>query len=220
MLAGHFAAAMVAKRIAPQVSFGATMLASMLPDLLWCLFLIAGIEHVEFQPGRGAAQYFKAAVMPWSHSLLMDAVWAALLGAAWFLRSRSPRGAWVLGAAVLSHWLLDFVSNREMPLAPGLDRTFGLRLWASIPATLIIEGGFWLLALILYVRATAPRGRAGVYGFWAIAALLTERWIANIAGPPPPNALAAAVAGFLFFSLIVAWACWMNRARPARMAAP
>src|SRR5262245_33534011 len=28
--------------------------------------------------------------------------------------------------------------------------------WNSIQATLIIEGGFWLLAIILYVRSTHP----------------------------------------------------------------
>lgn len=46
-------------------------------------------------------------------------------------------------------------------------------------------------------------------------ALLTERWYANIAGPPPPNLTFAAIGGLVYFSLIVAWAYWMNRARVA-----
>jgi len=215
MLVGHLAAGMAAARIAPEVSFGTTLLASMLPDLLWCVFLLAGVEHAEYQAGRGAAQYLKALDIPWSHSLLMDIVWAALLAAAYYARRRYPRGAWVLFATVLSHWLLDFASNRDMPLAPGVSRHFGLGLWQSIPATLILEGGFWLLAIVLYVGATRARSRAGTYGFWIAAALLTERWYANIAGPPPPNLHAAAIGGFIFFSLVIAWAYWMNRARPA-----
>jgi len=215
MLVGHFAASMVAKRIAPKISLGTAMLASMLPDFLWTIFLLAGIEHVELQAGRGAAHYFKAGDIAISHSLLMDAVWAALLAAAYYARRRYPHGAWVLLAAVLSHWLLDFVSNRDMPLAPGMHWHAGLGLWESIPATLILEGGFWLLAIVLYARATHPKNRSGVYGFWIVVALLTERWHANIAGPPPPNLRTAAIGGFIFFSLIVAWAYWMNRVRPA-----
>jgi hypothetical protein len=49
----------------------------------------------------------------------MDGLWAGLL-AAYFLKRRSPRGAWVILGAVLSHWLLDWISHRpDMPLAPG-----------------------------------------------------------------------------------------------------
>jgi hypothetical protein len=153
-----------------------------------------------------------------SHSLAMDVIWAALLAAAWFLRRRHPRGAWLLFAAVLSHWLLDFISNRDMPLAPGLHRYFGLRLWESIPATLVVEGGLWLLALVLYARATRPKTRTGIFAFWIVAALLTERWYANIAGAPPPNLGTAAIGGFIFFSLIVSWGYWMNRVRAPAVA--
>jgi hypothetical protein len=103
-----------------------------------------------------------------------------------------------------------------MPLAPGVHRYFGLGLWASVPATVIVEGGFWLLAVIMYVRATRPKHWAGVYAFWPVVALLTLAWYNNVAGPPPPNPRAAPVASLVFFSLAVAWAYWMNRLRPAR----
>jgi membrane-bound metal-dependent hydrolase YbcI (DUF457 family) len=146
MLVGHFAVGLAAKRIAPAVSLGTLVLAAMLADLLWCVFLIAGIEHEQFKPGMGAANYFQASDMALSHSLLMDGVWATLLAAAWFLRRRSPRGAWVLFGAVMSHWVLDWIAHRpDMPLAPGSRGRFGLGLWTSIPATVMIEGGFWLL---------------------------------------------------------------------------
>ena len=119
--------------------------------------------------------------------------------------------------AVLSHWLLDFVSHKpEMPLAPGVPGYFGLGLWTSIPATVIVEGGFWLLAIILYARATHPKKRAGVYAFWSVIALLTLAWYNNIAGPPPPNPHTAPVISLVFFSLVVAWAYWVNRLRSAQ----
>ena len=217
MFVGHLAVGLVAKRIEPKLSLGTGVLAAMLVDLLWAIFLIAGIEHVHFKPGMGAGNYFDAYDIAMSHSLLMGAVWAALFAAAYFLRRHYPRGAWILFAAVLSHWFLDFVSHRpDMPLAPGVHRYFGLGLWNSIPATLVVEGGFWLVAIVLYVRATRPKNRAGVYAFWSVVVLLTLAWYNNIAGPPPPNPHTAPIVSLIFFSLVVAWAYWMNRLRPAK----
>jgi len=217
MLVGHFAVGFVAKRVEPKLSLGTLVLAAMLADLLWCIFLLAGIEHVQIKPGMGAENYVAAADIAISHSLLMDAMWAALFAAAYFLRRHNARGAWILFAAVLSHWLLDFVAHKPfMPLAPGVPRYVGLGLWTSIPATLIVEGGFWLLALILYARATHPKKRVGVYAFWSVVALLTLAWYNNIAGPPPPNPHTAPIFSLVFFSLVVAWAYWMNRLRPAQ----
>jgi hypothetical protein len=142
MLVGHFAVGLAAKRIEPAMSVGTLVLASMLADLLWCVLMFAGIERVQFKPGIGAANYFGASDIVISHSLLMDGLWAALMAAAYLLKRRNPRGAWVIFGAVLSHWLLDWISHRpDMPLSPGVHRYVGLGLWSSIPAALIIEGG-------------------------------------------------------------------------------
>ena len=220
MLVGHLAAGLVAKRVEPRLSLGTCVLAAMAADFLWCLFLLGGVEQVRFISGAGAANYLLASNIAWSHSLLLNLVWAALFALAYFLRRRYPRGAWVVFAAVLSHWLLDLVSHRpDMPLAPGMPGRLGLGLWGSLPATLVVEGGFWLFALLLYARATHPRSRAGVYVLWAGSALLTLAWYNNIAGSPPPNPRAAPIASLVFFSLLVAWAYWINRLRPVEQGA-
>jgi len=212
---GHFAVGLAAKRIAPAVSLGTLVLAAMLADLLWCVFMIAGIEHVEFRPAMGAANYFQASDIAMSHSLLMNAVWASLLTAAYFLRRRHAKGAFILFAAALSHWLLDWIAHRpDMPLAPATQSRLGLGLWASIPATLVVEGGFWLLAIILYIRVARPKGRTGVFAFWIVVTILTLAWYGNISGPPPRDPHTAPYFSLTFFSLAVAWAYWMNRLRP------
>jgi membrane-bound metal-dependent hydrolase YbcI (DUF457 family) len=162
MLVGHYAAAFVAKRIESGASLGTYVLAAMLADLAWCLFLLAGIEHVQFKPGSGAANYLAAWDVPWSHSLLMSVVWAALLTAIYVSGRRDTRAARILFAVVVSHWVLDVITDWEMPLAPGVRQTFGFGLWASVPATLVVEGGFWLAAMVLYLRATRPKTRTGV----------------------------------------------------------
>ncbi|HEV8484886.1 MAG TPA: hypothetical protein VGV87_15200 [Blastocatellia bacterium] len=213
MLVGHFGVALVAKRVEPKLSLGTLMLAAMLADLLWGLFLVAGIEHVQFKPGRGAANYIADLDVAISHSLLMDVIWAALFAGAYFMKRHYAQGAYVVFVVVLSHWLLDVVSLAE-PLAPGSSAHVGFGLWYSVPATVLVEGGFWLLAIILYVRATHPAKRAGIYAFWAVVVLLTLAWYNNITGPPPPGPVTAGISSLIFFSLVVAWAYWMNRLRP------
>jgi len=142
------------------------------------------------------------------------------LASAYYLRRHYRRGAWLLFAAVLSNWPLDAISHRQdMPLAPGVPVVFGLGLWDSVPATLAVEGGFWLLAIVVYVRGTRPARRAGIfpiisrYGFWIGIALLTLSWYSNITKGMEPNPVKAGVGGLIFFSMVVAWAYWMNRAR-------
>jgi hypothetical protein len=222
MFVGHLALGLVAKRIEPKISLGAWMLAVMLVDLLCFAFLIAGIEHFDVEPEVARNRFVdlnavRNIFFAYSHSLLMNVIWAALFAAAYFLRRRYARGAWLLFAAVLSHWLLDFIAhNPDMRLAPGASAVYGLGLWNSIPATLIIEGGFWLLAIILYVRVAPPKKRAGVYAFWPVIAFITLLWYGNIKRGIDPDPVRAGIGGLIIFSLLVAWAYWMNRFRPAQ----
>jgi hypothetical protein len=78
---------------------------------------------------------------------------------------------------------------------------------------LIVEGSFWLAAIILYVRSTRANGRAGTFALWAGIGLVTLAWYGNIIGGIDPNPVRAGISGMVFFSLIVAWTYWMNRAR-------
>lgn len=79
VLVGHLAVGFAAKRIEPRISLGTTVLASMLPDLLWGIFMLAGIEHVQFKQALGAGNYFAPSQFAFSHSLLMDTIWAPCL---------------------------------------------------------------------------------------------------------------------------------------------
>jgi len=206
MFVGHCAVALVAKRAEPTINLGTFVFAAMFADFAWCVFMLLGVEHVQFKSGMGAGNYFYATNIAMSHSLLMDAVWATLLGSVYFL-------------VVLSHWLLDVVSHRpDMPIAPGMHAHVGLGLWNSIPATLLVEGGFWSLAIILYVRVTRPKSLTGTFVFWSGVVLLTLVWFSNIAGPPPQNPRAAPFASLIIFSVTVAWAYWVDGVRVPRPA--
>jgi hypothetical protein len=217
VLVGHVAVGFVSKRMEPRLSLGTCLLAPLLADLLLFAFVIAGIERIEFGSGSGAAQFLRAVNIGYSHSLAMGIVWAGLLAGAFYALRQNGRAATVLAAGVLSHWVLDVISHQpDMPLAPGVHTMLGLRLWSSIPATLAIEGGFWITALIVYARMPARRKWLSWIVLGAGAILLTLAWIANISGPPPANPRMAPMSSLIFFALVVAWGYWLNRLREKR----
>lgn len=175
MLVGHIAVGFAAKRLTPRTSLGTLVLAPLLVDLLWCLFMIAGLERVQII-SRGPTLMTSVAIddISYSHSLVTNALWASLFAAVYFLRTKDRLAAWVLFAAVLSHWPLDWISRTpDMPLAPGTPWVFGLGLWTSIPATLLVEGGAWLAAVAGYALATRATTRAGTRVFVLGVALVT-----------------------------------------------
>lgn len=212
MFTGHLAIGLAGKQMEPKISLGTWMMAVMLADLLAFVFMIGGIER--FRPVSGVATNRMLGEIPYSHSLLMDAFWAGFLAAGFYLWRRNQRGAWLLFGAVLSHWVLDVTSHRpDLPLAPGVKPLLGLGLWNSLPATVIIEGAVWLAAIVLYVRATKSKNWIGLIAFWIGIVLLTVSWLGNITAGIDPNPVRAGVNGLVFFSLLIAWAYWMNRAR-------
>jgi hypothetical protein len=212
MFVGHLAVGLIGKRVEPKISLGTWMLAVMLADVVFFPLSIAGVENFHVQDGAAVNRF--VGDIPYSHSLLMDIIWGALFAGAYYLRRRYPRGAWLLFGAVLSHWVLDVIGHRpDMQLAPSIRTVFGWGLWNSIPTTLVVEGGFWIVAIVVYVRATHAVSRWGVFFFWAGIVLLTLSWYSNISRGMDPDPVRAGVGGLIFFSLMIAWAYWMNRVR-------
>lgn len=212
MFTGHLAIGFAGKRLEPNVSLGTWMTAAMLADLIAFILMIGGIER--FRPVSGVATNRMLGEIPYSHSLLMDVLWAGLFAAGFYLWRRQPRGALLLFGAALSHWVLDVVSHRQdMPLAPGAKPLLGLGLWNSLPETLLLEGGLWLAAVIFYCRVTQSKNWVIVLAFWIGIVLLTVSWVGNITAGIDPNPVRAGINGLVFFSLVIVWAYWMNRAR-------
>src|SRR2546427_11833494 len=109
MFIGHFGVALAAKKIAPRTSQGTLILGARFADLLWPILLLAGVEHVEIVPGITKVSPFDFTDYPFSHSLLMLFLWSLLVGGIYYGVRRYQRGVLVIAAAVISHWLLDFI---------------------------------------------------------------------------------------------------------------
>jgi sugar lactone lactonase YvrE len=184
-------------------------------DLLWPILLLLGWESVRVNPGDTAFTGLAFDSYPWTHSLLLVTGWSVLAA----LIGRRLMGSWksgaLLGALVMSHWMLDFVTHRpDLPLWPGGPRV-GLGLWNSVPGTILVEATLLALGIWLYANVTAPRDRAGRWSLVALVAVTSVVWVTQPWAPPPPTATAVALGAFVLW-LLPPWSAWIERHRLAR----
>lgn len=216
MFIGHFAAALAARRAAPGASLGTLVVAAQLVDLVWPILLLLGVERVVIDPGNTRVTPLDFTHYPFTHSLLLVLVWAALLGGLFLAVRRDRRAALVIALLVLSHWLLDFITHRpDLPLYPGDAPRVGLGLWNSLAGTLLLEGALFGLGVWLYATGTRAQDAIGRWGFVSFVALLVAIHALNLFSPPPPSVEAIGYAGLgLWLFPLLAW--WFDRHRRAR----
>jgi hypothetical protein len=218
MFVGHFGIALPGRALAPDSkagkspSLGTFVLAAQFLDLVWPLFILAGVEHVGVAPGITAVTPLDFEDYPWSHSLVMSGAWAIAVGGCWFALRRRAAPALLLGAVVVSHWVLDWVTHRpDLPVGI-LEPYVGLGLWNSVPATILVESVIFLVGLALYVRGTRPADRTGKWTLAGFAIFLVVFYAMSLVGPPPPDGKTVAWAD-LGMWLLVAWTYWIDRHR-------
>lgn len=213
MFIGHYAVAIGAKKLAPQTSLGTLLTAATFVDLLWPIFLLLGWERVRIAPGITAFTPLDFESYPISHSLLACLGWALFFAGFYWIARRYLRGAVIIAALVVSHWILDAVSHRpDMPLTPFDSVRIGLGLWNSIPATLLAECVMFAAALGIYTRITRARDATGRWGLVGFLLLTLAIYLGSAFGPPPPSIQALAWTGngqWLFIVL----AAWFDRHR-------
>ena len=215
MFIGHIALALAAKRATPRASLATLFLAAQWADVLWPIFLALGLEQVRIQPGNTPFTPLDFVSYPYSHSLFALIVWGVLFGVVYRAVAGGRNTLWVLAALVISHWVLDWVTHRpDMPLYPGSAK-YGLGLWNSVPATIVIEGLMYVAGLTIYLRATRARDRVGRWGFFSLAAALVVIYLASTFGPPPPSVEALWITALIGAAILTLWAWWADRHRDA-----
>ena len=189
-------------------------IAVQLLDVIWAPLVLLGVEKVRIVPGITASNPLDLYYMPYTHGLPAALAWSLVGGIAYQLLARpsSARSSIIVGLAVFSHWVLDFIVHR--PDLPLYDNTMkvGLGLWNYPAVALCLEmfllfGGIWLCF----------RGRlATSVGTFVFGALMVALQAYLFFGPPPVSDKAAAwsaLACYASFALVI-W--WLQDRRPAR----
>ncbi|MFZ2163576.1 MAG: hypothetical protein WAW02_15295 [Sideroxyarcus sp.] len=213
MFIAHFGVGFGAKAVAPRVSLGTLFLAAQFIDLIWPTLLLLGIERVNIITDGSRNPPLDFVYYPYSHSLLTVVGWALLFAAIHFVVRRSRVGAFVLGIAVVSHWLLDLVVHYpDLPLNPGNSMLLGFGVWSSPFFALGLELAIFAAGVRLYLRNTSPNDSTGKWSLWSLVAVLLLIQIGNVFGAPPPSTTAIAWVGQAQW-LLVAWGYWIDSHR-------
>jgi hypothetical protein len=215
MFIGHLALGFAAKRAAPRVSLAVLFSAAQFADILWPVFIALGIEQVRIVPGFTAFTPFDFVSYPYSHSLVFLIGWGVAFGIAYRWLTGNRQAVWILAVLVVSHWVLDYVTHSpDMPIYPGGPK-FGLGLWNSVPATLVVEALMYGAGLWVYLRATKARDRIGRWGLIALAVFLIVVYLASV-GTAPPSVPGIYIPALIGIALLTAWSWWADRHRTAR----
>jgi hypothetical protein len=213
MFVGHYGVSFAVKAVDRRIPLWLLFIAVQFVDVLWGVFVLLGIERVRIMPGITASNPFDLYYMPYTHSLVASVLWAgAAIVAYTFVRSW--RGSAILvGVAVLSHWVLDFVVHR--PNLSLYDNTMkvGLGLWNYPAVALTLEAGLLFGSLIWYLRRSTALRPLGHYGFWifGVVMVLIQVWI--FFGPPPTSPDAAAITALVAYAVFAGVARWLEQQR-------
>lgn len=216
MFVGHLAVGLAAKQRAPSVNLGWFIAAVTLLDLVWPILVILGIEKVSIVPGTTAFTPLVFDSYPWTHSLVMSIVWGLVFVAIARTRGVPSSLSLLLVMLVVSHWVVDFISHApDLPLWPGTSPRFGLGLWNSIPATILVEGAMWVAGIVIYLRTKAAQGERPGWPFWSLIAVCTVMWITSPFQTPPPSVRALGWFALIGW-IVVPWAWWADRVKLKR----
>ncbi len=202
MFVGHYGVSFAAKKADPAIPLWVLFIAVQLLDVLWAPFVLLGIEKVRIVPGFTASNPLDLYYMPYTHSLLAATGWSVVAFLVYRALRPGPGGAAaIVGVAVFSHWVLDFLVHRpDLPLYDNTAKV-GLGLW-NRPAValgleaLLLFGGMWL-----YLRHTARRTAMLAFG---VVMLAIQAYV--FFGPPPSSDKAAAgtaFASYVIFALVI-----------------
>jgi hypothetical protein len=216
MFVGHYAASLALKKVEPKASLGMLFLAVQFVDILFFPFVLMGVERLNIIENFTDSTHFELVFMPYTHSLAMTFVWAALAyGLFRLIAPQSKRVALVMALAVMSHWFLDLlVHTPDLPLWSDDSTKLGFGLWNNAVATFALEAILLLGATWLYAGATTATTAGGKYAIWVFAAVMLLINAVNIFGPlTDDNIVSFTMLPLALYFILAGVAFWLDRKR-------
>lgn len=206
MFVGHYGVSFPAKKVEPSIPLWVLFLAVQFLDVLWAPFILLGIEKVRIVPGITASNPLDLYYMPYTHSLLAALLWSCACGVAYqyVARPSRRRAGFVIGLAVFSHWVLDFIVHRpDLPLYDNSDKV-GLGLWNTPALAFGLEAALLFGGMWLYLRGRPGRSLGTV----ALGVVMLGIQAYLFFGPPPASdraAAATALVAYAVFAVVIWW---------------
>lgn len=210
MFVGHYGVSFAIKKKEATIPLWLLFIAVQWVDILFCLFVLTGVESLRIVPGFTAYNALDLHNMPYTHSLLGSLLCSLVFGfaAAYFLRHKSAyvKTALWLSSAAFSHFLLDLPMHvKDLLLMPGSQIRFGFGLWNHFYLAMAVElcvfvAGLWIFGV---------RNRR--YPFWILVVLCIALLVANPFMPAPQSATEFGFSALIGYTLLAAMAWWVER---------
>ena len=215
MFVGHYGPSYAIKALRPAIPLWLLFFAVQLVDVGWGVLVLCGVEKVRIVPGITASNPFDLYYMPYTHSLVAAILWSVAAG--WLLAPiaglrRLSAAVWI-GAAVFSHWVLDFLVHRpDLPLYDDTAKV-GLGLWNFPAIALSLEALLLFGGMALYLKRTEPLNALGRIGppVFGVVMLAIQAYV--FFGPPPVSPAAAAITALVSYAVFALAAWWLARQR-------
>jgi hypothetical protein len=214
MFVGHYGVAFAAKTGRNRIPLWVLFIAVQFLDYIWATLVLLGIEKLRVIKGFTAGSMLDSYYHPYSHSLITAIVWssggAAIYKAVWGGKTST---ALLVGLAVFSHWILDFIAHpRDLPI---YDNTWnvGLGLWNYRVPEFALEIALIAGGIILYLARNAmPLIRKIAVIAFGIALVVVQ--IGDTFVPRTPlTAEATAISVWIFYTLFVLVAFLVEKIR-------
>jgi hypothetical protein len=185
-------------------------------DYIWATLVLLGIEKLRVIKGFTAGSMLDSYYHPYSHSLVAALIWsavAALVHKKFWEAKASNCAALLVGLAVFSHWIFDFIAHpRDLAIYDNKWKV-GLGLWNYRGLEFGLEVALLAGGIVLYLarNTISAARRKAVIGF-GIALVIVQ--IGDTFVPRTPlSDRATAMGVWIFYTLFVVVAYLLERTR-------
>ena len=116
---GHYSVSFAARARGFAIPLWVLFIAVQLLDVVWAPLVLLGVEKARIVPGITASNPLDLYYMPYTHSLVAAILWSVAAAVTYRLAVPNARrpAPFVIGVAVFSHWVLDFIVHRpDLPI--------------------------------------------------------------------------------------------------------
>jgi hypothetical protein len=223
MFVGHYGVAFAVKSDRNKIPLWVLFIAVQFLDYIWATLVLLGIEKLRVIKGFTAGSMLDSYYHPYSHSLIAAIAWsgvAALVYKTILREKASKSAALIVGVAVFSHWILDFIAHpRDLAI---YDNTLkvGLGLWNYRDPEFALENALVAGGILLYLgRNVMPAIRKKIVVGFGIVLLVVQ--IGDTYVPRTPLSDKATVTGvWIFYTLFVVMAFFLEKIGSRRQINP